>query len=55
MYYVIQYLAYFLELVSKESNHLAAILHVYAGGLNFLKQKKIFLLLFFKKKILLHF
>ena len=26
-----------LELVSKELNHLAAILHVYAGGLNFLK------------------
>ena len=24
-----------LELVSKELNHLAAILHVYAGGLNF--------------------
>ena len=29
-----------LELVSKELNHLAAILHVYAEGLNFLKQKK---------------
>ena len=27
----------FLELVSKELNHLAAILHVYAGGLNFMK------------------
>ena len=26
-----------LELVSNELNHLAAILHVYAGGLNFLK------------------
>ena len=25
-----------LELVSKELNHLAAILHVYAGGLNFI-------------------
>ena len=25
------------ELVSKELNHLAAILHVYAGGLNFMK------------------
>ena len=24
-------------LVSKELNHLAAILHVYAGGLNFMK------------------
>ena len=26
-----------LELVSKELNHLAAILHVYAGGLNSMK------------------
>ena len=26
-----------LELVPKESNHLAAILHVFAGGLNFMK------------------
>ena len=26
-----------LELVSKELNHLAAIVHVYAGGLNFMK------------------
>ena len=26
-----------LELVSKELNHLAAILHVYVGGLNFMK------------------
>ena len=25
------------ELVSKELNHLVAILHVYAGGLNFMK------------------
>ena len=30
-----------LELVSKESNHLAAILYVYAEGLNFVKKKKI--------------
>ena len=29
-----------VELVSRELNHLAAILHVYAGGLNFMKQKK---------------
>ena len=29
--------AFFLELVPKELNHLAAILHVYAGGLNFMK------------------
>ena len=45
-----------LELVSKELNHLAAILHVYAGGLNFNEVKKK-LVLFFKKKmeILLHF
>jgi hypothetical protein len=28
---------YNLEFVSKELNHLAAILHVYAGGLNFMK------------------
>ena len=44
-----------VELVSKELNHLAAILHVYAGGLNFMKFKKN--ILFFKKKmeILLHF
>ena len=26
-----------VELVSKELNHFAAILHVYAGGLNFMK------------------
>ena len=26
-----------IELVSKELNHLAAILHVYAGALNFMK------------------
>ena len=31
------YIGYFIELVSKELNHLAAILHVYAGGLNFMK------------------
>ena len=30
-------LACALELVSKELNHLAAILHVFAGGLNFMK------------------
>ena len=29
-----------LELVSKELNLLAAILHVYAGGLNFMKYVK---------------
>ena len=28
---------FFVELVSKELNHLEAILHVYAGGLNFMK------------------
>ena len=26
--------------MTKELNHWAAILHVYAGGLNFMKQKK---------------
>ena len=47
-----------LELVSKELNHLAAILHVYAESLIFMievkKEKKS---LFFKKKreIVLHF
>ena len=30
-----------LDLVSKELNHLAAILHAYAGGLNSMKWKKI--------------
>ena len=30
-------LATLLELVSEELNHLAAILHVYAGGLIFMK------------------
>ena len=45
-----------LELVSKELNHLAAILHVYAGGFEFYEVEKK-LLLFFKKEmeILLHF
>ena len=38
-----------LELVSKVLNHLAAILHVYAEGLNFMKYKKK------KMEILLHF
>ena len=39
-----------LELVSKELNHLATILHVYAGGLNFMKQKKIFHVIIFQKE-----
>ena len=45
-----------VELVFKELNHLAAILHVYAGGLHFMKYI-FFLLLFLEKKmnILLHF
>ena len=38
-----------LELVSKELNHLAAILHVYAGGLNFMKQKIFFVIIFQKE------
>ena len=37
-----------LELVSKELNHLAAILHVYARGFQFYEVKK--KLLFFKKE-----
>ena len=38
-----------LELVSKELNHFAAILHVYAGGLNFMKKKKKFVIIFQKE------
>ena len=55
MHHDVKWTQFFPVLVSKELNHLAAILHVYAGGLIFMKQKKI--LLFFKKKmeILLHF
>ena len=34
---VIIYKGVSLELVSKELNHLATILHVYAGSLNFMK------------------
>ena len=43
-----------VESVSKELNRLAAILHVYAGGLIFMEY--FFLSIFFKKKreILLH-
>ena len=38
LYYSLTHTLLFrLELVSKELNHLAAILHVYAGGLNFMK------------------
>ena len=46
-----------LELVSKELNHLVAILHVYAGDLIFYKVKKMYVLVFFKEKreILLHY
>ena len=39
-----------LELVSKELNHLAAILHDYAGNLNFMKQKKIKFVFIFQKE-----
>ena len=35
--YVYYFFMNYLELVSKELNHLAAILHVYAGGLIFMK------------------
>ena len=38
-----------VELVSKELNHLAAILHVYAGGLNFMKSKKKIVIIFQKE------
>ena len=34
---LIKFKAPTVELVSKELNHLAAILHVYAGDLNFMK------------------
>ena len=46
-----------LELVFKELNHLAAILHVDAGGFIFMKLIFYLIILFFKKKmeILLHF
>ena len=37
--------------MTKELNHWAAILHVYAGGLNFMKQKKIiFFVIIFQKE-----
>ena len=39
-----------LELVSEELNHLAAILHVYAGGLIFMKKKKKKLYCIFQKE-----
>ena len=38
-----------VELVSKELNHLAAILHVYAGGLNFYEVKKKYIIIFQKE------
>ena len=37
-----------LELVSKELNHLAAILHVYSGGLIFIKY--FFFIIIFQKE-----
>ena len=39
-----------LELVSKELNHLAAILHVYAGGFEFYEVKMIFFCYYFSKR-----
>ena len=39
-----------LELVSKELNQLAAILHVYAGGLIFYEVKEIFFVIIFQKE-----
>ena len=47
MGFLLYFLGFIIELVSKELNSLAAILHVYAGGLSFMKLKKILL---FKKK-----
>ena len=38
-----------LELVSKKLNHFAASLYVYAGGLNFMKYKKKFIIIFQKE------
>ena len=38
-----------LELVSKELNHLVAILHVYAGGFEFYEVKKKFVIIFQKE------
>ena len=35
-----QHIVVLLELVSEELNHLAAILHVYAGGVDFYEVKK---------------
>ena len=42
-----------LELVSKELNHFAGILHVYAGDLHFMKKKNV--IIEKRKEILLHF
>ena len=38
-----------VELASKELNHLAAILHVYVGGLNFMKYSFFFIIIFQKE------
>ena len=45
----------YVELVSKDLNHLAAILYVYARRLIFMNQKKILLFFKMKREILLHF
>ena len=39
----------FLELVSKELNHLVAILHVYSGGFEFYDVKKNLVIIFQKE------
>ena len=39
-----------IELVSKELNHLAAILHVYARGLNFMKYFFFFFFSYFSQR-----
>ena len=46
---------FFLELVSKELNHLAAILHVYAGVWILWSKKKLLLVFNKEMEILLHF
>ena len=38
--FLLYFLGFIIKLVSKELNHLAAILHVYAGGLIFTKVRK---------------
>jgi hypothetical protein len=55
MHHDVKWTQFFPVLVSKELNHLAAILHVYAGGLIFMNQKKNNVIFQKKMEILLHF